>query len=122
MTQYNIIAENEEYTVVSEYETVYGAPDQYQSEAALEKDFIKTLTEQGYEYLPIHEEKDLVNNLRVQLERLNNYTFTAVLKGITEANFDTNVTATPYITYTMAGETTTVAGPSITACVNDVLN
>src|SRR5574344_1491912 len=58
MTQYNIIAENEEYTVVSEYETVYGAPDQYQSEAALEKDFIKTLTEQGYEYLPIHTEKD----------------------------------------------------------------
>ena len=49
MTQYNIIAENEEYTVVSEYETQYGAPDQYQSEAALEKDFIKTLTEQGYE-------------------------------------------------------------------------
>ena len=46
---YNIIAENEEYTVVSEYETQYGAPDQYQSEAALERDFIKTLTEQGYE-------------------------------------------------------------------------
>ena len=76
MTQYNIIAENEEYTVVSEYETVYGAPDQYQSEAALEKDFIKTLTEQGYEYLPIHTEKDLVENLRVQLEKLNHYTFT----------------------------------------------
>ena len=76
MTQYNIIAENEEYTVVSEYRAEYGKPDKYQSEAALEKDFIKTLTEQGYEYLPIHEEKDLVNNLRVQLERLNNYTFT----------------------------------------------
>lgn len=74
--QYNIIAENEEYTVVSEYETQYGAPDQYQSEAALEKDFIKTLMEQGYEYLPIHREKDLVENLRVQLERLNHYTFT----------------------------------------------
>ena len=73
--KYSIIAENEEYTVVSEYETVYGAPDQYQSEAALEKDFINTLTEQGYEYLPIHEEKDLVDNLRKQLERLNNYTF-----------------------------------------------
>lgn len=76
MTQYNIIAENEQYTVVSEYETQYGAPDQYQSEAALEKDFIKTLTEQGYEYLPIHTEKDLVQNLRSQLERLNAYTFT----------------------------------------------
>ena len=74
--QYNIIAENEEYTVVSEYEAGYGKIDQYQSEAALEKDFIKTLTEQGYEYLPIHEEKDLVDNLRVQLQRLNNYTFT----------------------------------------------
>ena len=74
--QYNIIAENEEYTVVSEYEAGYGKIDQYQSEAALEKDFIKTLTEQGYEYLPIHEEKDLVDNLRVQLQKLNNYTFT----------------------------------------------
>ena len=76
MTQYNIIAENEQYTVVSEYESRYGAPDQYQSEAALEKEFIKTLTEQRYEYLPIHTEKDLVDNLRMQLERLNHYTFT----------------------------------------------
>ena len=76
MVQYNIIAENEEYTVVSEYRAEYGKPDKYQSEAMLEKDFIKTLTDQGYEYLPIHEEKDLVDNLRVQLERLNHYTFT----------------------------------------------
>ncbi|MCR5550503.1 MAG: type I restriction endonuclease subunit R [Bacteroidales bacterium] len=76
MVQYNIIAENEEYTVVSEYQAEYGRTDKYQSEAALEKDFIKTLTEQGYEYLPIHEEKDLVDNLRTQLKRLNHYAFT----------------------------------------------
>ena len=76
MAQYNIIAEQEEYTVVSEYEAEYGKRDKYQSEAMLEKDFIKALTEQGYEYLPIHEEKDLVDNLRVQLQKLNNYTFT----------------------------------------------
>lgn len=76
MVQYNIIAENEEYTVVSEYRAEYGKPDKYQSEAMLEKDFIKTLTDQGYEYLPIHEEKDLVDNLRAQLEKLNHYTFT----------------------------------------------
>ena len=76
MVQYNIIAENEEYTVVSEYQAEYGKTDKYQSEAALEKDFIKTLTEQGYEYFPIHEEKDLVDNLRTQLQKLNNYTFT----------------------------------------------
>ncbi|MBQ0120452.1 MAG: type I restriction endonuclease subunit R [Bacteroidales bacterium] len=73
---YNIITEQEEYTVVSEYSTEYKKLDKYQSEAALEKDFIKALTEQGYEYLPIHKEDDLVENLRVQLQRLNNYTFT----------------------------------------------
>lgn len=76
MAQYNIITEQEEYTVVSEYSTEYKKLDKYQSEAALEKDFIKALTEQGYEYLPIHKEDDLVENLRVQLQRLNNYTFT----------------------------------------------
>lgn len=76
MAQYNIITEQEEYTVVSEYSTEYEKLDKYQSEAALEKDFIKALTEQGYEYLPIHKEDDLVENLRVQLQRLNNYTFT----------------------------------------------
>lgn len=76
MAKYNIIAEQEEYVVVSEFEPTYGRVDQYQSEANLEKDFIKTLCEQGYEYLPIHKEEDLVNNLRVQLEKLNNYTFT----------------------------------------------
>jgi len=42
----------------------------------LERDFIKTLTDQGYEYLPIHEEHDLVDNLRTQLQKLNSYTFT----------------------------------------------
>lgn len=33
------------------------------------------LTEQGYEYLIIHKEDDLINNLRGQLEKLNNYNF-----------------------------------------------
>ena len=33
------------------------------------------LTEQGYEYLTIHKEDDLINNLRGQLEKLNNYNF-----------------------------------------------
>lgn len=34
------------------------------------------LTEQGYEYLKIHHEKDLIANLRTQLEKLNDYHFT----------------------------------------------
>ena len=33
------------------------------------------LTEQGYEYLTIHKEDDLINNLRGKLEKLNNYNF-----------------------------------------------
>ena len=76
MAQYNIIAENENYTIVSDYQSAYRTDDKYQTEAQLERELIKNLTEQGYEYLAIHTEKDLVDNLRVQLQRLNNYTFT----------------------------------------------
>ncbi len=76
MSQYNIIAESQEYTVVSEYDHVATPAEAYQSEADLEKEFIKLLGEQGYEYLPIHTETDLISNLRTQLEKLNNYHFT----------------------------------------------
>ena len=76
MAQYNIIAENENYTIVSDYQATYRKSDKYQTEAQLEQELIKTLTEQGYDYLPIHKEQDLVDNLRVQLQKLNDYTFT----------------------------------------------
>ena len=76
MAQYNIIAENENYTIVSDYQSAYRTDDKYQTEAQLERELIKNLTEQGYEYLAIHTEKDLVDNLRVQLQRLNDYIFT----------------------------------------------
>lgn len=73
---YNIIAESAEYTVVSEYEHAVSTSEAYQSEAELEKEFIRLLGEQGYEYLPIHTEADLVSNLRTRLEKLNDYRFT----------------------------------------------
>ena len=76
MSQYNIIAESAEYTVVSEYEHAVSTSEAYQSEADLEKEFIRLLGEQGYEYLPIHTEADLVSNLRTSLEKLNDYHFT----------------------------------------------
>lgn len=76
MSYFNIVAETNENTVVTEYEPVKVRVDQYQSEAALEKEFIRMLCEQGYEYLSIHSEKDLIQNLRTKLEELNNYTFT----------------------------------------------
>ncbi|MDD7134265.1 MAG: type I restriction endonuclease subunit R [Bacteroidales bacterium] len=76
MTQYNIIAESQEYTVVAEYDHVATPAESFQSEADLEKEFIRLLGEQGYEYLPIHTEADLISNLRTQLEKLNHYHFT----------------------------------------------
>lgn len=76
MPYFNIVAETNENTVVTEYEPVKVRADQYQSEAALEKEFIRMLCDQGYEHLSIHTEKDLIVNLRTKLEELNNYKFT----------------------------------------------
>ena len=76
MSQYNLIATTSESTVVAEYTPDKNRADTYQSEAALEQEFLHLLTQQGYEYLPIHQETDLVDNLRRQLEALNGYTFT----------------------------------------------
>lgn len=75
MPYFNIVAQTTENTVVTEYEPVKKRSDYYQSEANLEKEFIRMLIEQGYEYLNIHSEKDLILNLRVQLEKLNDYHF-----------------------------------------------
>lgn len=76
MSHYNIIASTTENTVVTSYEPVKNRSDSYQSEAALEREFIQLLTGQGYEYLQIHQEADLIANLRRQLEALNSYQFT----------------------------------------------
>lgn len=76
MSIYNIIAASNESTVVAEYTPESSRSDSFQSEAALEKEFIRLLTTQGYEYLTIHDENSLITNLRRQLELLNDYAFT----------------------------------------------
>ncbi|NLX79923.1 MAG: type I restriction endonuclease subunit R, partial [Clostridiales bacterium] len=77
MSIYNIVASTDEATVVSEYIPDKSArSEKYQSEADLEREFIRQLEAQGYEYLNIHSEKELIDNLRAQLEKLNNYKFT----------------------------------------------
>ena len=75
MAYFNIVAETSENTVVTEYESVKKRSDSYQSEAALEQEFIRLLCEQGYEYLSIHTQDDLVYNLRKKLSELNDYQF-----------------------------------------------
>ena len=76
MSKFNVVMEMNDSTVVTEYEPVKKRSDAYQSEAALEKEFIRMLMEQGYDYLAIHDSDSLINNLRNQLEMLNDYKFT----------------------------------------------
>ena len=75
MSYFNIVAQSSESTVVTEYKPQAKRSEAYQSEAELEREFIRLLQELGYEYLPIHKEKDLVDNLRLQLEAVNGYRF-----------------------------------------------
>jgi type I restriction enzyme R subunit len=77
MSIYNIVASTDEATVVAEYAAEYNVrPEKYQSEAELEREFIRQLTSQGYEYISVHNEASLIANLRKQLEVLNDFTFT----------------------------------------------
>lgn len=76
MTAYNVVASSDDSTVVSEYTPEQSESSKYQSEAELEKKFISLLGRQGYSYLPIHSEKELIENLRTQIEKLNDFHFT----------------------------------------------
>lgn len=71
--RYEPIALSSESTVVAEYlPDAAGVADAgYQSEAELEKAFIRQLQAQAYEYLAVTSEAGLVANLRLQLEKLN---------------------------------------------------
>lgn len=73
--KYDPIAVSAESTVVAEYVADDAGASAYQSEAALEREFIRLLESQAYEYLPITSEGQLVANLRAQLEALNHVTF-----------------------------------------------
>ena len=75
MTQYNILASMDDATVVTEYTPEKSTSEKYQSEADLERELIQLLQRQGYEYLVFNSEDELIDNLRKQLESLNNYSF-----------------------------------------------
>ncbi len=73
--RFDPIAVSAESTVVAEYVPDAAGSASYQSESALEQEFIRLLQSQAYEYLPITSESQLVSNLRTQLESLNTITF-----------------------------------------------
>ena len=80
MTQYSTIAELQNFIVLDSYtksSIVNEPPAGYQTEAALEREFIEDLISQGYEYVPSLVTPDaLLCNARNQLQALNNIVFT----------------------------------------------
>ena len=77
MTQYKTIAESNNFIVLDQYNKLVEEPNAgYQTEGSLEREFIRDLQAQGYEYLQgLNSHDALVNNLRAQLQRLNNVVF-----------------------------------------------
>ncbi len=73
---YETIAESNESTVVAEFHSSNERKSAYESEADLERAFIKLLEKQGYEFKQIHNEKELKDNLKERLEKLNDHYFT----------------------------------------------
>ena len=77
MTQYKTIAESNNFIVLDQYNKFVEEPNAgYQTEGSLEREFIRDLQAQGYEYLQgLNHHDELIKNLRVQLQRLNNVVF-----------------------------------------------
>ena len=74
--RYEAIALSSESTVVAEFVSEPGVREAgYQSEAALEREFIAQLHKQAYDYLALTSEEALTANLRAQLEALNKIIF-----------------------------------------------
>ena len=71
----NILSENPDSTVVCDYTPVKRGATHYQSENQLESEFIRLLQANGYEYVTINNNDELMKNLRMQLCRLNDIVF-----------------------------------------------
>lgn len=78
MSTYNTIAESNNFIILDKYtrQCLNDAPATYQTEAALEQEFIQDLINQGYEKpANLNTPESLLANARVQLQLLNNVVF-----------------------------------------------
>jgi type I restriction enzyme R subunit len=79
MSQYKTIAESNNFIVLDKFTKYFElneAPAVYQTETALEKEFIQDLINQGYENpLNLNTSEGMLANVRVQLQSLNNMVF-----------------------------------------------
>jgi len=80
MSTYKTIAESNNFIVLDKYtkfSELNEAPASYQTEADLEKELVKDLTNQGYEYVQhLTTPTAMLANVRVQLQNLNDMQFT----------------------------------------------
>ena len=79
MSTYKTIAESNNFIVLdryTKYSEVHEAPTAYQTEAALEREFIQDLINQGFEYSSgLTTVESMLANARIQLQALNNMEF-----------------------------------------------
>ena len=78
MAQYKTIAESNNFIVLDQFtkfSDVNEAPAVYQTEHALEKEFVQDLINQGYENPKLTTSAAMLSNVRVQLQTLNNMAF-----------------------------------------------
>ncbi|MBK9053493.1 MAG: HsdR family type I site-specific deoxyribonuclease [Chloroflexi bacterium] len=76
MIEYKAIAESNNFIVLDKYTKSLQIKESYQSEYALEAEFITDLQNQGYEYLPdLNTPDKMLANVRVQLQALNQMQF-----------------------------------------------
>lgn len=79
MSQYKPIAESNNFIILDKYvkySEVNEAPAVYQTEAALEEEFLQDLKNQGYDHLPeLKTQEKMLSNAREQLQTLNKMVF-----------------------------------------------
>ncbi|EFA3500714.1 HsdR family type I site-specific deoxyribonuclease [Escherichia coli] len=75
MTDYNTIAESNNFIVLDKYIKAEQTSDSYQSESDLERELIQDLRNQGYEFIPVKSQSAMLANVREQLQSLNGVVF-----------------------------------------------
>ncbi|MEY8239942.1 MAG: type I restriction endonuclease subunit R [Cycloclasticus sp.] len=76
MPEYKAIAESNNFIILDKYSKESQSAESYQSEDDLEREFIRDLENQGYDYLPgLNNSEAMLANVREQLQSLNNVQF-----------------------------------------------
>lgn len=71
------IAEMTNGIILAKFQKVSQSLEAYQTEAELEEELVNNLVSQGYERLKVGSQADLYANLKIQLERLNDVSFSS---------------------------------------------